>query len=120
MIRLETILLSSGILKHNTKFGSSSSLETFKTVLLAFTALFGCGLFRLAVVYVFVRETLEGRRRLTPTVRMSYFCVIRKEEEKKKRTLVKKTKKIWQSFQKKKTKQKNLKKEPVGFLFFVG
>jgi len=72
---------------------------------------------RLAVVYVFVRETLEGRRRLTPTVRMSYFCVIRKEEEKKKRTLVKKKMAV---FSKKKTKQKNLKKEPVGFLFFVG
>jgi hypothetical protein len=48
------------------------------------------------------------------------FCVIRKEEEKKKRTLVKNTKKMAESFQKKKTKQKNLtKKEPVGFLFFV-
>ena len=48
------------------------------------------------------------------------FCVIRKEGgEKKKDARKEKYEKNGSLFQKKKTKQKNLKKEPVGFLFFV-
>ncbi len=50
---------SSGILKHNTKFGSSFS--PFKTVL-AFTALFGRGFFRLLVSSSFLESLAKKKR----------------------------------------------------------
>ena len=57
---------------------------------------------------------------MTNTVRMSYFCVIRKgEEEKKKVRVLKNTKKM--AVSRKKKQSENLKKEPfVGFIVFVG
>ena len=64
------------------------------------------------MLHLFVCETLEGRRRLTNTVRMSYFCVIRKGEEEKKKVRVLKnmhTKKM--AVRPKKNKAKTSKKK---------
>ena len=74
------------------------------------------------MLHLFGCETLEGRRRLTNTVRMSYFCVIRKgEEEKKKSTRFKEYAYEKNGSPSKKKQSKNRKKEPfVGFIVFVG
>ena len=81
---------SSGILEHNTKFGSSFS-RAFKTVL-AFTALFGCGFFllRLMIKVVLCVSRGERRREVLSLAKYLVFTWARHYGKKKIETFLKK------------------------------